>query len=289
MRFLTKLTAFLLLVCLMTGCQASAEAQVAATTLPVYQFTQAICQDTPIEVARLVTESVSCLHDYTLTINQMRSIESAQLVVISGAGLEEFMEEALEGAESILDASRGIDLLEGDCHHDHGEDDHEMDSHIWLSPANAMIMAQNICVGLCEHYPEHADTFQSNLQNLLEDLTALNNYALDQLSVLSSREIITFHDGFGYLADAYGLVILEAIEEESGAEISAQELLALIRLIQEHDVKAIFTETNGSDSAASILQAETGVDCNVLDMAISGDDYFESMYRNIDILKEALQ
>ena len=52
----------------------------------------------PKKNSKLVTESVSCLHDYTLTVRQMRSIEGAAMVILSGAGLEEFMEEALEGS-----------------------------------------------------------------------------------------------------------------------------------------------------------------------------------------------
>lgn len=283
-----------LVIGIFSGCGGDFEANVAATTLPVYQFTSILCEGTPITVTRLVTESVSCLHDYTLTVRQMRAIESAELVVISGAGLEEFMEEALESADTIVDASLGVTLLEGGCHHDHeeaAEDDHEheTDAHIWLSPANAMTMARNICEGLSRQYPSHADTFEANLTGLLARLRELDEYAKARLSGLSSHEIITFHDGFGYLADAYGLEILEAIEEESGSEASAQELIGLIEMVEHHGVRAIFTETNGSASAASIITDQTGIPCYVLDMAMAGDDYFESMYRNIDTLKEALQ
>lgn len=293
MKQISVFLTMILILGMLAGCAPGEEAQIAATTLPVFQFSQILCEGTPLTVTRLVTESVSCLHDYSLTVRQMKAIEGAEVVVISGAGLEEFMEEALESAETVIDSSVGIALLEGGCHHDHQESEveheHELDSHIWLSPANAMLMAQNICDGLCGQYPEYADTFRANLAGLLARLEELDAYAQQQLCGLSSREIITFHDGFGYLADAYGIEILEAIEEESGAETSAQELIELIEMVEHHNVKAIFTETNGSDSAASILHNETGVGCFILDMAMSGDDYFESMYHNIDTLKEALQ
>ena len=59
--------------------------------------------------------------------------------------------------------------------------------------------------------------------------------------------------------------------------------------MQEHNLPAIFTETNGSDAAASIIAAETGASVYVLDMVMSGEGYFEAMYRNIDTLREALQ
>ena len=205
------LAALLLLVC--CGCAPGEYAQVAATTLPVYEFTARLCEGTDITVTRLVTESVSCLHDYSLNVDQVRSVEAAEVVVISGAGMEEFMEDVLADKPAI-DASHGIDLIEGghelDHEHEHEEESHEghhheEDPHIWLSPANAKIMAENICAGLCDQYPDHADTFAANLELLLTDLDELQTYGGAQLANLSCRELITFHDGFAYFADAFGL------------------------------------------------------------------------------------
>lgn len=294
-----KATLFLLLMLsvIFTACAPAQQPQVAATTLPVYQFTASICEGTPITVTRLVTESVSCLHDYSLTVRQMKAIEGAEVVVISGADLEDFMAESLENAKNIIDASADVTLIEGGHHHHHEEEHeeeeaghhHDMDPHIWLSPVNAISMAKNICSGLSQQYPEYRSTFENNLEKLVQKLDDLNTYGTTQLENLSSRKLITFHDGFGYLAKAYDLDIVEAIEEESGSEASASELTHLIGLVQEHHLPAIFTETNGSSSAASVISAETKVPVFALDMAMSGDDYFASMYHNIDTLKEALQ
>ena len=207
--------------------------------------------------------------------------------MISGAGLENFMDDLLEGKDT-LDSSCGIELLT--CHHEHdGEHHHENDAHIWLSPENAKIMAQNICAGLCSKYPEYETTFRCNLTALLTDLDALQQYGKTQLSSLSCRELITFHDGFSYLAQAFDLHILEAIEEESGSEASAAELKHLITQVREYQLSAVFTETNGSVSAADIIAAETGVAIYTLDMVMSGDSYFSAMRHNIDTLKEALE
>ncbi len=288
----------LLVLCLLCGCGAQqAPAQVAATTLPVYEFTARLCQGTPITVTRLVTEQVSCLHDYSLNVRQVRAAEAAELIVISGAGLEDFLEDVLSGGQ-ILDASQGIALLEGEEHdhededaHEHGHEGHhhEKDPHIWLSPANAMTMAGNICQGLCEHYPQYADTFRGNLTGLLADLGALQDEIHKTLEDLSCRELITFHDGFAYLAQACGLTIVDAIEEESGREASAKELIRVIREVEKHHLPAIFTEKSGSTAAAEIISRETGAKCLSLDMAMAGDSYFDAMYHNIDTLKEALQ
>ena len=285
---------FLILCLLSAGCAAGqAPARIAATTLPVYEFTARLCEGTGITVTRLVTESVSCLHDYTLQVNQMRAIESADTVIISGAGLEEFLEDALRGSGSVIDASLGIELFcpEEGHDHDHADADHHHDNdpHIWLSPVHAAQMARNICDGLIAQYPQFAETFDQNLAALLADLDALDAYGTAQLSDLSCREIITFHDGFAYFAAHYGLHILRAVEEESGSEASAGELIELIRLVDSHDLPAVFIEANGADAAARIISAETGAEVFSLDMAMAGSSYFDAMYHNIDTLKEALE
>ena len=291
-----KLPIMILLLLFLSGCGPKPQADIAATTLPVYQFTQRIIEGSGLTVKRLVTEEVSCLHDYTLTVGQMQAIEGAQVIVLSGAGLEEFLTEALDSAETVIDASINVPLLEGGHHHHHeGEEPaeeehhHEHDPHIWLSPSCAAQQAQNICAGLSAEYPEYAALFEDNLGLLLADLKKLEDYGRAQLSDLSRREILTFHDGFAYLADAFGIEIVEAIEEESGAEASAKELIHLIEEVRRHDIAAIFVEENGSGSAASIIAAETGTKTGMLSMAMSGDDYFSAMYANIDSLKEALQ
>ena len=289
MRKIAIILCLALVLTVLPGCAAESPAQIAATTLPVYEFTRELCAGTPLTVTRLVTEQVSCLHDYSLNVRQVKAAEAAEILVISGAGLEDFMEDLLEG-KPLIDASRGIDLLCGEEHehgHDHGHS-HESDPHIWLSPLLAQQMARNICTGLSARYPDYSPIFEKNLPALLGRLDTLKQYGEETLSGLSCRELITFHDGFSYFADAFGLTILEAVEEESGSEASAGELIHLIRLAREHDLPAIFTERSSSASAASVISRETGIRIFELDMAMAGDSYFDAMYRNIDVIKEAL-
>ena len=283
------------LAVLLCGCAPKTDyAPIAATTLPVWDFTSRLCQDTPLAVTRLVTEQVSCLHDYSLNVRQVKAAEAAQVVVISGAGLEDFLDDLLLDVPTI-DASQGISLLhseegheEEEHHHEEDGHHHEEDPHIWLSPENAQVMAQNICEGLSRQYPDYEDTFRANLEDLLSHLKALQRYGEEQLSGLQCRELIPFHDGFSYFAQAFHLTILESVEEESGSEASAKDLIHLTELVRTHDLPAIFTEVSGSDSAAQVIARETGCKVYALDMAMSGDSYFEAMYHNIDTIREAL-
>ena len=297
---LLKLLPLFLAVLLLVGCGVAPveEGGIAATTAPVAQFARAIVDGTGLTVSQVINDSVSCLHDYSLSVRQMELVEKSRVVLLSGAGLEETLEDALESAALLVDCSKGVALkdMEGQEHeHEHGHEDHghdhhhEDDPHIWLDPLRAAQMAENICTGLTELYPEYEAQFRANTDALVLRLQELDAYGQWVLSDLSCREIITFHDGFGYLADAYGLEIAAAIEEEAGSEASAKTLTELVHLVEHHSLTAVFTEVNGSPSAASVISSETGIPSYALDMAMGGSDYFEAMKHNFDTLKEALQ
>ena len=280
---------FCLLLFATVGCsKTDHEKQITATTLPVYEFTVRLCEGTDIHVERLITENVSCLHDYTLQVSQMQKVESSDAVIINGCGLEDFLDDVLPASRTVVDSSVGIDV---ECHspsHSHDSHHHEQDPHIWLSPEYAKRMAENICHNLISIYPNYEAIFNNNLKTLLSDLEKLDVYAKSELGSLTNRELITFHDGFGYFAQAFDLTILKAIEEESGSEASAAELIEICKLVQTHHIPAVFIEKNGSSSAAKIISRETGIQVYSLDMAMAGSSYFEAMYHNINTIKEAL-
>ena len=261
-----------------------------ATTYPVYLFTTAVTEGVEgVEVTRLIQEEISCLHDYTLTVNDMKAIEAADVIVMNGVGLEDFMSDALATSDApVIDCSEGVELLEAMGHegHDH---DAEYDPHIWMDEGNVSVMLENITKALSDLDPDHEETYEAN--RAAAD-TALG-YDAEKLSQLSGKPLITFHDGFQYFARATGLDLLKAIEEEEGAEASAAEIKEIVGLIGEYDIPAIFTEKNGSDATAQAISRETGCGVAQLDLVMSGDGsgiqpYVDAMNQNIDTILEAL-
>lgn len=275
-----------MLLSLLSGCGSSSNSAdsgdtlLLATTEPMYELTeQIIAGATDITVQPLIQDQVSCLHDYTITTDQMKKIERADLVILSGAGLEDFMASSLSGKTNVIDSSEGVELL-GD------------DPHIWLDPRRYVQQGENITEALSERYPEQAELFQKNMQSYADAL--MDRYQNDWYPAaqsLSCKELITFHDGFSYFADAYGLTILAAIEEEEGAEPSAAELKEIVELTETHKIPMIFTEKNGATNAAEIVAQETGVKTGVLDLGMSGGevDYASVMDANLDALKAGLK
>ena len=301
-----------------TGCGSSAsvagddQLNILATTYPIYLFACSVTEGAEnVEVSLLVNEQTSCLHDYTLSVTDMKAIEKADVIILNGAGFETFMEDALAGSKAaVIDCSEGIELLPSTGHHDHnhGHDhghetvEEHFDPHYWLDPARAMQMMENIRTGMVAADAVQAELYSANLQTISGRYDFANPGRLAALatghsslsSICTQLDLITFHDGFQYFADAFDLTLLKAIEEEEGAEASAAEIKEIVSQIKEHNVSALFVEKNGSDSTARAIARETGVEIYALDMIMSGDGtdiqaYIDAMSANLQTVAEALK
>lgn len=267
---------------------------IVATTYPVYLFASSVTEGVEgVEVLRLDTGSTSCLHDYNLTVNDMKKIERADVIAISGAGLEEFMEDALHTSDALLiDCSEGVHLLENESHHhdehDHSHDGHDhghFDPHYWMDMENAGIMLENIAAAMSELDTANAQTYRTNAMEQGLVIRAWDSQIEDSFRMAAETGVeipglITFHDGFRYFCHAYGLDLLESIEEEAGSEASAKEIVEITHLVKEHDIPVIFTEVNGSDATAKAIVRETGCAIAQLSMCMDGPDDNLNHYLN---------
>ena len=261
---------------------------VLATTYPVYLLASAVTEGVEgIQVERLSTGQVSCLHDYTLSVDDMKKIQRADVIAMNGAGLEEFMEDALSSSSAaVIDCSQGVELLENLEHHHEGEDhdDHDhghWDPHYWMDPRRAARMVENIVQGLTAADPDNGDTYRDNGEKAALLLSTWDAEARELLAEEGMPEItglITFHDGFQYFAAAYDLPLLAAIEEEAGSEASAKEINEITALVKEKNIPVIFTEVNGSDATANAIARETGCAVAQLSMCMDGPDGALSNY-----------
>lgn len=257
---------------------------VVCTTYPIYLFASSLAENVEgVAVERLDTGTTSCLHDYTLSMADMKKIEGADVIALNGAGLEEFLEDALSASDAqVIDCSEGVELLENLSHHhdedeedEHGHDHGHWDPHYWMDPANARIMADNLRGGMVLADPDHADEYEANAVKTEELLLHVEEEARELLERYLPDGVpglITFHDGFQYFAKAFDLPLLASIEEEAGSEASAHEIVEITELVKEYDIPVIFTEVNGSDATAKAISRETGCKVAQLTMIMDGTD-----------------
>ena len=310
MRKRNILALLLALTLLLPGCGGTrtvggeeARLTILASTYPVYLAAKAVTDGVDgVAVERLNPGEVSCLHDYTLTVTDMKKIETADVVALNGADLEEFMEDALAASSAlVIDCSEGVSLLENADHvHTEEEDGHDhghFDPHYWMDPDNMAQVGENLYAGLNQADPDHQEQYRDNAQAAAAQLQDFAGSARAALATalegngVELSGLVTFHDGFRYFAQFLDVPLLASIEEEEGSEASAKEINEITALIKEYNLPVIFTEVNGADATANAISRETGCAVAQLTMLMDGpdggtlsNDYCGGLMENIRVI-----
>ncbi|MBO4401325.1 MAG: zinc ABC transporter substrate-binding protein [Selenomonadaceae bacterium] len=244
-----------------------------------------------VEVVNLTKPQTGCLHDYQLTTEDMKTLETADIFIVNGLGMESFLEKVTGAPKDlkIVDASHSDEIYlikEGD----------EINPHVWLSVTYAMQQVKAIQRQLCELDPDHADSYRKNTLEYLNKLSALRDEMHFALDNLPHKDIVTFHEAFPYFAAEFKLNIAAVIAREPGTEPTPQELTDTIKIVNELPVKVLFTEPQYSPKAAETIARETGAQIFTLDPITTGEAvpensgaYLDSMRQNMNTLVEALQ
>ena len=305
MRSTTKILSLLMLVLALAlvGCGADKAAEkpadkkavqplrIVTSFYPMYVATINITQGVDgVEVHNMTKPQTGCLHDYQLMTEDMKTLENADAFVINGAGMEDFMDKVTEQQKKlkVVDASRGIKLI-----HDDEEGDNP---HVWLSVTDAIAQVRNIADQLKEADPAHADAYEKNAAAYIEKLTSLKTEMHAALDNVPHKDIVTFHEAFPYFAEEFHLNIIGVVEREPGTEPTPTELQETIEQVKGLSAKVLFTEPQYSPAAAETIARETGAKIYTLDPVVTGeatpaakDAYLDTMRKNMNTLKEALQ
>ena len=244
-----------------------ASLRVVATTTQVGSVARGIGGDA-IELTVLLKPGIEA-HDFELTPAAGAALEEADVILVSGAGLEDWLDETLDtigGADRVRDLSEGISLrapgADDPGRTDGGDQDAEVDPHYWLSAANAIVMAENARDALAAAAPADADGFGERAEALVARLEAADAEIRGLIGEIPAdgRRIVTDHDALGYFIEAYGLEFVGSIfpSLDVSSEPSAQEIDALVAEIREQDVRAIFTESSVNPRLSAAVAEETG-------------------------------
>lgn len=247
----------------------------------------------------LASPEVGCLHDYQLTVNDMITLEKADIFIINGGGMESFIDKAVSTYPNlhIVNASEGI-LKEEEHNHEHENENehdhsHEENPHIWVSISLYIEQIKNITKALSIQDTANAEIYNENANKYIAELEILKTKMHSELDNLESSNIVTFHEAFHYFAEEFGLNVVSVIEREPGTSPSARDVAEIIDMIREMDVNAIFVEPGYLKTAADTISKETGVAIYELDPAVSGtfekEAYVEIMNKNLKVLLEALK
>jgi ABC-type Zn uptake system ZnuABC Zn-binding protein ZnuA len=264
--------------------------RVLTSFLPMEIFTRNVVGDAPgVSVESMLPASMGCPHDYALTPGDMRKIASADLFIVNGLGMEDFLGEPVRRANPkvrTVETARAVLPIHGA--HGHGD----VNPHTWVSPRNAILQVRAIEKALSAARPASAGAFHRNADAYASRLSALAEEFETAAKTFRRRNIVTFHNVFDYLARDLGLTVVGVIETAPGQEPSAGEIRDLARTIRERKVPVVFSEPQYSAKIAEALAREAGVPVRVLDPVSTGSPalayYEDAMRRNLSTLKEAL-
>lgn len=203
-------------------------------------ITQNIAGDR-IELRNLVGADEDA-HLYSPNTQDAKAVQAADLIIANGLGFEPWLARLIASSEASgtrLDASTGVLPLLLD-----EEGKKVPDPHAWQNLANAEIYVQNIAKALGQADPANAAHYNAGRDAYLAQIRRLLAEARSGLGQLppTQRNIVTSHDAFAYLGQAYGLKFIAPQGLSTEDEPSAAEVAALIRQIRAEGIKAVFVE-----------------------------------------------
>lgn len=317
---LRKLGALVLAFGLLVGCTSGSDTKesltIVTTFFPLYDLARTIAGD-DVEVVNLMESGVSA-HDYEPSVQDRIKIESADVFVYNGAGMEGWVDKTLESMNveklKVVDTSKNVSLLESDHNHDHEEeghdheeesDDHEHeeghdhdhgvnDPHIWLDPVNAKAQAQAIFDALVAVDPDHKSEYQSRYDALAVELDQLDTLMKTGMETAVHKHVVMNHSAFSYMAHRYGFDIesISGIIPES--EPSATQLTSIMEFIEHEGITSILMESTSNQKVIDVIVNATGVKVLPINTLESVDDsktasYVAIMKANIESILSVMK
>jgi ABC-type Zn uptake system ZnuABC Zn-binding protein ZnuA len=230
-------------------------------------------------------------HTYEPSPSDAALVESALAVfyvdpLVDGWVLSLGGAEQISIFEMIPDEYR-IEMPRHGTEHDHVVDD----PHFWSSVELTAGILPAIEAELVRFDPDGNSVYSTNTYVARQEMISLNNELTELLAPYHGESLLMFHPSFNYFMHDFGLELAGVIEDSPGHEPSPRYMVELIGLIEEHNVKAIFTEPQLPREPAEMLSDETGLPVYVLDPlgGVGGrETYGELMRYNAGVLAEAL-
>ena len=301
------------------------EINVVATTPMIGEFVSQVGGDN-INLTVLMPAEADP-HTYDPAPQDAGTIADADLVFYTGlkyepAALIKLLENSACSAEVLAEVGESvfpIEFKEGghDDHDEEGHDDHDeeghdddeeghddhaghdhgaYDPHFWFDPNRVAYAAEYIKSKLVEFDPSNASEYEAAGKAYVTELKGLVGQVSELISTIPSqnRKLITTHESLGYLEAKFGLEVLSTIipSLDSANEISPSQLVGVIDVIEDNNVKVIFIEAEAPSVYAETIVAETGIKAVEglwVETLKEGQSYSEFLFDAVELIVENLR
>ncbi len=240
-------------------------------------------------------------HEWEPSAKDIEKINKADLVIENGLGLEGGVQNALENARNsgvkFFTASdyitvRHVGPGEGIPSGDPDQAIGAPDPHLWMDPLAMKSVASALAGELNKDFNLDVSAQTADLEKRLDSLNTEITGTVAQIPP-ENRKLVTGHESMGYFAQRYGFkligVIIPSLSSQAG--VSAADLAALKKAIEDNQVKAIFTELGTPPAVAKVIGDETGVKVvEITTHALPGDGSYFTFMRNLStVIANALK
>jgi len=220
-------------------------------------------------------------HEFQPTPGDIGRITRADLVLLTGKGIEGYLVKLQEnsGPAKFVDAGQASASLRMT------EDGKNVeDPHWWQSIGNVAKAAVLVKEAFIRADPAHRADYEANAAAYLQSLAALDAWAKEKVAGLprDRRKLVTSHDAFQYFARDFGFEIhaIEGVSSED--QPSSKKVAALIRVIEDEGVKAVFFENIENPKVIEAITRETGA-------KVGGELYADGLGRGVATYAEMMR
>ena len=251
---------------------------------PIYIIAENITEGANnIELENMADVNVGCLHDYTLTTEDMKKVEKADVFVVNGLGMENFIDKVINSNNTmqVIDSSNGIENII--------KDDNETNPHIWTNINNYITQVKNISERLQQIDSKNANIYKENEENYINQLEKLEEEYIQKLEGLKGKKVVNLNEAFEYLGQELQIEMttIETNHEES--TMSAEMMSSIIEKMKNENIQMILVDKNDNKTMAETIANETGAKIYELDSGLKGsierDAYINMVKYNMEILQ----
>jgi zinc/manganese transport system substrate-binding protein len=147
---------------------------------------------------------------------------------------------------------------------------------------------------------DSGDMFVECGKSVAEEIRQAEVAVVEVLSGIpeANRVLVTDHDALGYFADKYDFSVVGVVIPGGStlAEPNSQELAALVRVIRDKNVRAIFANIATASTVVTVLADEVGQDVSVVNIFVGSlggpgtgaETYIDMMTTNAALIAAAL-
>jgi zinc/manganese transport system substrate-binding protein len=285
-RYRIELFAPIVVISVLTACGGDPDPPGADAATPAIVATTSIWADVTSNVACDGLAEVETVipiggdpHSFEPSLQDRNTLESADLIVANGLVLEETLEDTIDAAEehgtpvfrfaeqtTTLAADAAESAAGGQAEQGHDDDDGQDhgggNPHVWFDPTRVAAALPALRDALVEHGGLDAARVDACLDDYQSAITATDSEVAALIDTIPAdrRRLVTNHEALDYFADHYGFEVLGAAIPSSStlAEANPADLQALVAIIEESGVPAIFAEAQHSSVEAEALAEAVG-------------------------------